>query len=438
MLKLGDAIAQCVLDTFKRLPAKAKPRTYPDGASEWVPLSGIVLARKNAGRSLDVTDTDATAVPDLTCVSLGCDHAQIFSVVLIMLTTFSTGMRCLPASKVSMAEGRTLHDWHAEIVALRAFNYYLLKECSALASSSPVTSLFIRRRTSEEFSRASFQPFAIKDDVRIFMYCSEAPCGDASMELIMAAQDDATPWTKPIQAPDSAMTGRGYFSELGVVRRKPARGDAPETMSKSCTDKLALRQCTSTLSSIMSLLIHPGNAYIEAIVLPESQHVPAATARAFSAYGRMAALSRPDGGATWYGGYSYRPFKVVETSKEFMFSRRAFSESTKTTGSNITAMWTPYSQEVLIGGSIQGNKQFSIRGSSAISKLGMWKAALSLARNLQLEEVEAVLGSGTYAKVKSCVLLEHRQQVKQAVRQDALQNWVCNNGGDGFTLKEVS
>jgi len=71
MLKLGDAIAQCVLDTFKRLPAKAKPRTYPEGASEWVPLSGIVLARKNASPSPNVPDMDDTVVPDLTCVSLG-------------------------------------------------------------------------------------------------------------------------------------------------------------------------------------------------------------------------------------------------------------------------------------------------------------------------------------------------------------------------------
>jgi len=323
-------------------------------------------------------------------------------------------------------------------VALRAFNHYLLKECSGLANDSPLASLFVRRRTPEELSRASFQPFAIKDHVRIFMYCSEAPCGDASMELVMAAQDDATPWTKPLQGPDNAMTGRGYFSELGVVRRKPARGDAPETMSKSCTDKLSIRQCTSTLSSIMSLLIHPGNAYLEAIVLPESQHVSTATARAFGVTGRMAALSDLDEAAVWQGGYSYRPFKVLETSQEFMFSRRAFPDSTKTTGSNITAMWTPYNQEVMIGGSIQGNKQFSVRGSSAISKLGMWKAALSLTQNLQLEEVEAILSSGTYAEVKGGAQLEPRQQVKDAVRHMALQNWVCNNGGDGFRLEEGS
>lgn len=55
--------------------------------------------------------------------------------------------------------------------------------------------------------------------------------GDASMELTMAAQDDASPWTSSpstLELSDvshnhqyPALQGRGYFSELGVVRRKP-------------------------------------------------------------------------------------------------------------------------------------------------------------------------------------------------------------------------
>ncbi len=55
------------------------------------------------------------------------------------------------------------------------------------------------------------------------MYCSEAPCGDASMELVMEAQEDATPWA--VSVPDegiaSGLLGRGSFSQLGIVRRKP-------------------------------------------------------------------------------------------------------------------------------------------------------------------------------------------------------------------------
>jgi len=41
----ADAIADCVLSAFATLPEKRKPRRRDDGAFEWVPLSGIVLAR---------------------------------------------------------------------------------------------------------------------------------------------------------------------------------------------------------------------------------------------------------------------------------------------------------------------------------------------------------------------------------------------------------
>src|SRR5579862_7553835 len=50
------------------------------------------------------------------------------------------------------------------------------------------------------------------------------------MELTMAAQEDSTPWSVPLttsdslsagEAAESLLRGRGYFSELGTVRRKP-------------------------------------------------------------------------------------------------------------------------------------------------------------------------------------------------------------------------
>lgn len=46
------------------------------------------------------------------------------------------------------------------------------------------------------------------------------------MELVMNAQEDATPW--PLMVPDgnterlaAMLPGRENFSELGIVRRKP-------------------------------------------------------------------------------------------------------------------------------------------------------------------------------------------------------------------------
>lgn len=134
-------------------------------------------------------------------------------------------MKCLPAAKVSEASGYVLHDWHAEILALRSFNHLLLQECAHLLRSPEYFSKILRWRISPHKSDCHEQPFAIRDDVRIHMYCSEAPCGDASMELIIEAQEDASPWPVKVDesGQSSVMLGRGNFSELGVVRRKPGK-----------------------------------------------------------------------------------------------------------------------------------------------------------------------------------------------------------------------
>ena len=132
-------------------------------------------------------------------------------------------MKCLPLSKVATAKGLVLHDWHAEVLAMRAFNRYLLDECYLLAQSPATKSDILTRRSEHETSSPlAPQPFAIHVDVKMLMYCSEAPCGDASMELIMAKQEDASPWPVPLPSETNAgLLGRGSFSELGVVRRKP-------------------------------------------------------------------------------------------------------------------------------------------------------------------------------------------------------------------------
>ncbi len=134
-------------------------------------------------------------------------------------------MKCLPEAKVSRAAGSVLHDWHAETIAIRAFNHFLLQECLRLAQHASEDSALIRRRTRNEISETSgLQPFTLRENTKIYMYCSEAPCGDASMELIMDAQDDPTPW--PVQfgsggSESQMLKGRANFSELGIVRRKP-------------------------------------------------------------------------------------------------------------------------------------------------------------------------------------------------------------------------
>jgi tRNA-specific adenosine deaminase 1 len=90
-------------------------------------------------------------------------------------------MKCLPVSKLPQANGVALHDWHAEVLAIRAFNRFILDECRRLAEDGSAESEYLRRRTQEELPTASdtpwhCQPFAWREELTLHMYCSEAPC----------------------------------------------------------------------------------------------------------------------------------------------------------------------------------------------------------------------------------------------------------------------
>ncbi|KAJ4330928.1 hypothetical protein N0V95_009977 [Ascochyta clinopodiicola] len=406
----ADAIADCVLSTFAQLPEKRKPRPRNDGSREWVPLSGIVLSKDGK----------------LSCVSLG------------------TGMKCLPQNKLSAANGNILHDWHAEVVAIRTFNRFLLDECLLTSTPPFAHSNFIRQRTTIEISEHEPQPFTIREDVQIHMYCSEAPCGDASMELIMDAQEDATPWTTapptisaasdgdlvPVEGA-GALRGRSNFSLLGAVRCKPSRPDAPPTLSKSCTDKLTMKQAVSLLSSVTSTLLSPRNAYIHSLILPTSQYVPAACERAFSRTGRLKNLT-DETIQSWHGGYKWQPFNVLPTQREFTWSRRSIAATEKAVASNLSAAWTPAWQETLIGGVLQGRKQLDPRGASSICRRRAWGLALQIAGLAGVPAVLDVLKQSTYADVKGNAVLTSRRNVKKDTQEKGLGGWVKNTGDSSF------
>ena len=262
------------------------------------------------------------------------------------------------------------------------------------------------------------------------------------MELTMAAQDDATPWDIPSRshtpgdstlAEAEVLHGRGYFSALGSVRRKPSRPDAPPSLSKSCSDKIALKQSISLLNSVTSLLISPENVYIHSLVLPASQHSSVACTRAFSDSGRLACLKDRE----WEGSYSFRPFGILTTSKEFVSCRRQpLKAREKIVPSNTATSWTPNHTETLIGGSLQGRKQFSLKGASRVCKRRSWKLALEIAKtaSLQIPRIEETLNVDNYASIKQSTLLNERNTVKSDVRASALKGWIRNVGGEAFEI----
>ncbi|RGP68082.1 trna-specific adenosine deaminase 1 [Fusarium sporotrichioides] len=411
MTSQADSIAQAVLQQFHKLPAKRKPAVRDNGLHEWVPLSGIVAEQNGV----------------LTCLAL------------------ATGMKCLPVSKIAQSNGVGIHDWHAEILAIRTFNRFLLDECQSLLENEDKLSILQRKKQTSNSDGMYLQSFEIKDDVKLHMYCSEAPCGDASMELTMASQEDASAWAAPTpttRTPDPnadiSLLGRACFSRTGIVRRKPARGDAPPTLSKSCSDKLALKQCTSLLSALTSLFIDTTNAYIHNIVLPESQHSDVACRRAFSEEGRL----KPLAGKMWLGGYSFKQFSTMTTSLEFEFSKMAVkARADKISASNLAATWSSSGfEENIIGGVIQGRKAFNTNAASRMSRRSMWEAARGLADRLGIGcSVTALyLKSGTYRDVKQGQLTAHRRRVKEEAREAALVGWIRNDGGSDFQLEKRS
>lgn len=266
------------------------------------------------------------------------------------------------------------------------------------------------------------------------------------MELTMAAQDDATPWAViPLSTPtmptssipseaSHGLPGRAYFSSLGVIRRKPSRPDAPPTLSKSCSDKIALKQATSVLSCISSLLFSPEHAYLQSITLPESQYVPESCGRCFSAQGRFKGLKVHD-----KSGYKFQELYFLTTKKEFQYSRRDANGGTLPTGSiipsNIASAWNPYVEETIIGGVLQGRKQNDPKGASAMSRRRTWELARTVTQLWDIEnsDLPRLTDDQVYQSIKEADLLRVRRDVKSLSRK-ALGNWIRNEDDEKFKL----
>lgn len=252
----------------------------------------------------------------------------------------------------------------------------------------------------------------------------------------MASQEDATPWevmqektSSTEESGEEMLDGRAHFSLLGVVRRKPARMDAEPTRSKSCSDKLAMRQVSSLLSCETSRLVAPTeSAYLAGLILPEDEISQSGCERSFGETGRMKALA----GRFWSGrsnttqgdavGYRFRPFQILSVPAEQIKSQWRFSKmkgdasslpmdgseeaklatvSKKNRPSNVSAIWTAapsYSHtcaaladtgskslpalnktktglyENVINGVKQGNRATTplARGASTLSRAKLW------------------------------------------------------------------
>jgi tRNA-specific adenosine deaminase 1 len=297
-------------------------------------------------------------------------------------------------------------------------------------------------------------PFALSTDVSFHFFTTEAPCGDASMELLMAtkAPDEAVPWVLPTDRQDTQptgiMLGRGYFSQLGAVRRKPGRADSEATISKSCTDKLTIKQFTGLLSFPACAFVRDSTAcFIETLVVHSHQFHEEAYRRAFSADGRLAAIGDR--------GNFFDIAVLPDAFPDFEYSRAAIGFRSK--ASNISALWirgsrkeTPCVSEVLHNGVKEGYKQFEARPgkTSIVCRRSLWmmgrKIALLLPRSEKmgteekapaLEDVACSLDSEmtSYRETKDKLAPLRRSQSKRTVTE-CLPGWRSSAADEAWSL----
>ena len=125
----------------------------------------------------------------------------------------------------------------------------------------------------------------------------------------------------------------------------------------------------------------------------------------------------------WPGAYEYQPFVTGTTDLEFEFSRRVVAIYNGTLkGSNISAVWNPGLQEILINGVLQGRKQTDSRGASAISRMMMLQTSAEIHKQIEIQQTAPILiRIGAYPQS-----LFDREKVKEDVRSQALRGWIRN------------
>lgn len=243
---LADRISEIIVNNFNGLNIKSgKPTVRSNGVQEWTVLAGLVAL---------IYNTNDTEDPEIYPI------------------TIATGVKALPNRFREFSEGAMVHDLHAEILAIRLFNWFLLDECSKLVDRdiAHVSKIIERNECSE---------FKLKDGIKLALLVTEPPCGDASISYLTDTLDDKEPWKEDIansrkrqklNSDVAVVRGRTNFDKKGIVRTKPGRSDSVITLSKSCSDKLCMKQLIGITNAITSFLF-PDGIHIDYLVLPKEK-----------------------------------------------------------------------------------------------------------------------------------------------------------------------
>ena len=228
--QMADEIAKAAIDKFESLPLRLRQLD-----TQFTVLCGIIARNKVS-----------------SCL-------QVLSLC--------TGTKCCSHMETNRhGRGRVLSDSHAEVLARRGLERFLL--LTMLSGSNPVGAT---ATTDDVMMACTDGKWQLRDEWELHMYISDPPCGDCaiyqrlgqSSSTSRSSGSDASsglshttgftgakllskPFTAPgMDAPPVAQapaTSRETGSQvLGAVRLKPMRSDLPDykrSRSMSCSDKL--------------------------------------------------------------------------------------------------------------------------------------------------------------------------------------------------------
>mmetsp|Transcript_22307 Transcript_22307/g.37316 ORF Transcript_22307/g.37316 Transcript_22307/m.37316 type:complete len:616 (-) Transcript_22307:528-2375(-) len=175
----------------------------------------------------------------------------------LKVVALGTGSKILPGDKYSLT-GSVVHDCHAEIIARRSLLRWLYKQLDTVDEPQSYAT------TSQGNTPFELRPFDL------WLYCSQAPCGDAAVFSLGDPDPDVVPCFTTrnhgmLRAKSEGCHGGEIFKANGPALSFGDLQLGNRSQCHACSDKLAKRCVIGVQGALLTQLIPP--LYLSGVVL---------------------------------------------------------------------------------------------------------------------------------------------------------------------------